>query len=109
MAIPDNIGDESRISSISKGKSAAPRDFLMVFNLQRKSTTPPSPSASLPIWLRILRVLGITVLWIVVALLIVWATAAIYVDCRVASLRIPLTVIYISGIIAILVRFKGSQ
>jgi Domain of unknown function (DUF4105) len=81
----------------------------MVFNLERKSIPPPGSSAFLPIWLRVLRALGITVLWIVVALLIVWATAAIYVDCRVALLRIPLTVIYISGIIAILVKFKGSR
>jgi Domain of unknown function (DUF4105) len=81
----------------------------MVFNLERKSIPPPGSSAFLPIWLRVLRALGITVLWIVVALLILWAASAIYVDCRVASLRIPLTVIYISGIIAILVKFKGSR
>jgi Domain of unknown function (DUF4105) len=60
---------------------------------------------SLP-WLRVLRTMGITVLWFVLALMTLWVVAALYVDVRVAALRIPVTVIYVVAIIAILVKVK---
>ena len=87
----------------------AERDFFMIDKRERESIPPPGSSPSLPIGSRVLRAVGTTVLWMVLALLILWATAAIYFDCRVAFLRIPLTVIYISGIIAVLVKFKASR
>jgi hypothetical protein len=60
-------------------------------------------------WVRVLRAIGIAAVWFVLALLILWATAAIYVDFRIAWLRIPLTLIYVLAIIAILITFKGSR
>ena len=48
-------------------------------------------------------------MWIVLALLILWATAAIYIDFRIAALRIPLTLIYLFGIIAIFIKFRWSR
>ena len=45
-------------------------------------------------------------MWLVLALLTLWAVAALYVDFRIAALRIPLTVIYVLAIIAILVKVK---
>ena len=62
-----------------------------------------SPS---PGWLRALRVLGLTLLWFILALLTLWAVAALYVDFRIAALRVPLTVIYVVAIIAILVKVR---
>jgi len=62
-----------------------------------------------PAWVRVLRAIGITAIWIVLALLVLWATAALYIDFRIASLRVPLTVIYILAIIAILIKFKMSR
>jgi hypothetical protein len=59
-----------------------------------------------PTWVRVLRAIGITAAWFVLALLVLWATAALYVDFRIASLRVPLTLIYILAIIAILIKFK---
>jgi len=59
-----------------------------------------------PGWLRALRMLGLIILWFVVALLTIWAVAAIYVDFRVAALRVPLTVIYVVGVLAVLVAVK---
>jgi len=62
--------------------------------------TPP------PTGFRPLRMLGLVILWSVLALLTLWAVAALYVDFRIAALRIPLTVIYVLVIIAILVKVK---
>jgi len=62
-----------------------------------------------PNWLRVLRTVGSTIVWIALAMLILWATAAIYFDFRIASLRIPLALIYLSGIVAIFVQLKGSR
>jgi len=56
-----------------------------------------------------LRAIGITVLWFFLALLNLWAMAALYVDIRKAALRVPMTLIYVLGIIAILFKFRGSR
>src|SRR5271167_4348288 len=58
------------------------------------------------VWLRTLRALGLTLMWLVLALLTLWAIAALYVDFRTAALRIPVTVIYVLAIIAILIKVK---
>ena len=47
-------------------------------------------------------------MWLILALLTLWAVAALYVDCRVAALRIPVTVVYVLGIIATLLKFRRS-
>src|SRR6266851_10182597 len=66
----------------------------------------PTPS---PTWLRMLRAIGITIMWFMLALLTLWAVAALYVDLRIASLRIPVTLIYVLGIVAILLKLKWSR
>ncbi len=43
-------------------------------------------------------------IWFIPSLLSLWAVAALYVDLCVPALRVPLTVIYGSGIITV----KGS-
>ena len=48
-------------------------------------------------------------MWVIVALLTLWAVAALYIDFRIAALRIPVTLIYVVGIIAILLKLKGSR
>ncbi len=45
-------------------------------------------------------------MWFILALLTVWAVAALYIDFRIAPLRIPVTVIYVIGILAILIFVK---
>src|SRR5580704_2896370 len=59
-----------------------------------------------PTWLKVLRAIGLTMMWFTLALLSLWAVAALYVDFRVAALRIPLAVIYVLGIIAVLLKVK---
>ncbi len=48
-------------------------------------------------------------MWFILALLTLWAVAALYVDFRIAALRIPVTLIYVLGMIAILFKLKGSR
>ena len=50
--------------------------------------------------------IGLISIWFILALLTLWAGAALYVDFRVAALRIPVTLIYVLGIIAILFKVK---
>ena len=45
-------------------------------------------------------------MWFILALLTLWAVAALYVDFRIAPLRIPVTVLYVIGILAILIFVK---
>src|ERR1039458_5628676 len=59
-----------------------------------------------PVRFRALRVLGRTIMWLILALLTLWAVAALYVDFRIAALRIPVTAIYVLGILAILLMVK---
>jgi len=44
--------------------------------------------------------------WCAVAMLNLWAAAALWVDIRIAMLRIPVTVIYVVAILAILLKVK---
>ena len=62
-----------------------------------------TPSASR---FRMLRVLGFGLLWLILALLTLWAVAALYVDFRVTALRLPLGVIYVAAVVAVLVKVK---
>jgi Domain of unknown function (DUF4105) len=62
----------------------------------------------LPTWLKVLRTIGIGIMWFILALLTLWAVAALYVDFRIPALRVPVTLIYVVGTIAILFKLKGS-
>jgi hypothetical protein len=66
----------------------------------------PTPSAG---WLRVLRTIGITITWFLLALLTLWAVAALYVDFRIATLRILVTLSYVLGIVTILLKLKRSS
>jgi hypothetical protein len=48
-------------------------------------------------------------MWFILTLLTLWAVAALYVDFRIAALRILVTLIYIVGIITILFKLKRSR
>jgi len=48
-------------------------------------------------------------MWSLLALLILWAVAALYVDFRVAALRIPVTSIYVLGNIAIVLKVRQRR
>jgi hypothetical protein len=69
---------------------------------QSAAPTPRAPSLAF----RILRGVGFTFVWLVLALLTVWALAALYVDVRIDPLRIPTVVVYVLAILAILRIFK---
>ena len=60
-------------------------------------------------WVRVLRAVGSAVVWVVLSLLTLWATAALFVDCRIAALRIPLTLIYVLGVITVFIKLRRSR
>jgi len=70
---------------------------------------PPDRRKPLPIWLRVPRAVGITIVLVALALLTLWAVAALFVDCRIPTLRIPVTLIYVLGVITIFVKRKRSR
>ena len=76
-----------------------------------KISSNPSPRSlsPLPTWLRALRAIGITIVWFILALLTLWAVAALYVDFRIGALRVPVTLIYVLGILAILFKVKQKR
>ena len=59
-----------------------------------------------PVRFGAMRVLGRTIMWFILALLTLWAVAALYVDFRIAALRIPVTVFYVVGILAVVMLVK---
>ncbi|MGC1645001.1 MAG: DUF4105 domain-containing protein [Candidatus Sulfotelmatobacter sp.] len=59
-------------------------------------------------WFRALKAIAITIVWAILALLTLWAVAALYVDLRIPVLRIPVTLIYVLGITTILFKLRRS-
>lgn len=60
-----------------------------------------------PVRYRPMKLLGASLAWFALLLLNLWAVAAIYVDCRIAPLRIPLIIVYPAIVVFLLVRVKG--
>ena len=50
--------------------------------------------------------LGLALVWFVVAVLSLWAMAALYIDVRLSLLRVPLTCLYAVVLVVILARYK---
>jgi len=61
------------------------------------------PSRGFHTFLVICRALGTAVMWFALVLFNLWALAAIYVDCRIPWLRIPLAILYLAILIFLLV------
>jgi len=53
--------------------------------------------------------LGIIIIWFVLLLLNAWAVAALYVDCRIASLRIPLVIVYLAILILLVAKVRRHR
>lgn len=51
--------------------------------------------------------LGLALVWLVLALLSFWAMAALYVDVRISTLRVPLTILYAVILVVIWIRYKS--
>src|SRR5271170_1585172 len=64
----------------------------------------PASHAKKPSFLRTsARILGSALIWLALLLLNLWAVSAIYVDCRIPALRIPLVVIYVAAAVFLLI------
>jgi len=53
---------------------------------------------------RVIRRMAVALLWILLALLTLWAVAALYFDVRISWLRLPLAIIYGLGMLVVWVR-----
>jgi len=60
-------------------------------------------------WLRVLRAIGNAIMWTALALMTLWALAALYIDFRIEALRIPITVLYAAAVITVFFKFKGRR
>lgn len=67
-------------------------------------------AARAPAWIRILRGIGLTFLWLALSVMTLWAAAALYVDVRIPGLRLPLAALYTIGVLAVvlLVRWRHA-
>jgi hypothetical protein len=65
---------------------------------------PTSPFGRMHFLLILCRTVGATIMWSLLLLLNLWAVAAIYADCRIASLRIVLVGIYLVVLILLAVK-----
>jgi len=84
-----------------------PTEFSMSFNQKMKSN--PAPDPRTPFRLTVLRAVGTIIVRVLLALITLWAVAALYVDCRIPALRIPLTLIYVLGSITVFVKFRRTH
>jgi Domain of unknown function (DUF4105) len=55
---------------------------------------------------RWLRLLSWTFVWVVLALLSLWAMAALYIDVRRPAWKLPLTILYVLVLVAIIAKYK---
>src|SRR5208283_268665 len=81
----------------------ANRDGTPRYRMMNDKTARLRPA---PVGLRVLRAIGLTAMWLVLTLLTLWAVAALYVESRIAALRIPVTVIYVIAVVAILIMVR---
>ena len=72
------------------------------------NTEPPNPrEGRRPV--RVIRWMAVALLWVVLALLTLWAVAALYFDVRISWLRLPLAAIYGLGMLAVWVLLRRPR
>src|SRR5882762_11841231 len=59
--------------------------------------------------LKLCRILGMIIIWFSLLLLNIWAVAALYVDCRIPSLRIPLIIVYLATLILLVAKVRRHR
>jgi uncharacterized protein DUF4105 len=74
--------------------------------MQIPISTTEAPANRRRLLTRCLTGLGVTLVWLVLAALSLWAMAALFIDVRVSALRLPVTILYVVILIAVLVKYK---
>jgi hypothetical protein len=64
-----------------------------------------APAARL-VWLRVIKVMTRSLIWLAIAILSLWSIAALCIDTRMPSARIPLAIVFAAAIITIVVTLK---
>jgi hypothetical protein len=62
--------------------------------------------AARPAWLRVVKMTTVSLIWLAVAILSLWSTAALYIDTRIPSARMPLAIVFAAAIITIVVTLR---
>lgn len=66
-----------------------------------------APAARL-VWLRVVRVMALSLAWVAIAVLSLWSIAALYVDTRAPHARIPLAIVFAAVIITIVITLRSA-
>jgi len=90
------------------GEVGRPTEILM--SLEQKTYSSPTLDRQTlsSICLGVMWVVGTVTVRIVLALLTLWAIAALYIDCRTPTLRTPITLIYVLGVITVFVTLRRT-
>lgn len=56
-----------------------------------------------PAWLRVIRVMALSLGWVAIAVLSLWSIAALYIDTRIPTARIPLAIVFAAAMITIVI------
>jgi hypothetical protein len=102
---PDVCRNES-ITPAEKGNATTKTRLVFRNEVLPMSTTVAQAQPERGLVARWLTRLGITLVWFVLALLSLWAMAALYIDVRFAPLRLPLTILYAVILVAIFLKYK---
>jgi hypothetical protein len=63
--------------------------------------------AARPIWLRVIKTMTLSLVWLAIALLSIWSIAALYIDTRMPSARIPLAIVFAAVIVTIVITVRA--
>jgi Domain of unknown function (DUF4105) len=64
--------------------------------------------ATRSVWLRVVRVMALSLSWVAIAVLSLWSIVALYVDTRIPSASIPLAIVFAAAIITIVITQRSS-
>lgn len=67
------------------------------------------PSSAPRVLIRIAWALGWALVWLILSLCTLWAATAIYVDCRIAILRLPMALIYLAAVAVLTITMKERR
>jgi hypothetical protein len=62
--------------------------------------------AARPVWLRVLKMIALGLIWSAISILSLWSIAALYIDTRLPSARIPLAIAFAAAIITIVITLR---
>lgn len=56
-----------------------------------------------PVWVRLIKTMALSLMWLAIAILSLWSIAALYIDIRMPIARIPLVIVFAAAIVTIVI------